>query len=181
MNQYSCVITGHRPTRFCFKCNEEHPLCKEIKQCLIEQFQMLYKEKNVYRFYVGGALGVDMWAGEELLKLKQQPGYEKIELIIALPFIGHDAKWSEKDQQRLKNLIQGATECIVISHSSDKSCYKKRNFYMVDHADYLIGVFDNQRKMRSGTSQTVNYALRQEKQVTLIHPDTAVPTSYSLK
>ena len=27
---------------------------------------------------------------------------------------------------------------------------------MVDHAEYLIGVFDNQKKLRSGTAQTVN-------------------------
>lgn len=173
MNQYSCAITGHRPTRFCFKYDEEHPLCQKIKLCLFEQFQMLHDEKNVCRFYVGGALGVDMWAGEQLLELKQQPGYENIQLMIALPFIGYNAKWSEQDQQRLQNLIQGASDCIVVSPSSDNSSYKKRNYYMVDHADYLVGVVDNQRKMRSGTAQTVNYALRKEKQVTLIHPDTA--------
>lgn len=34
---------------------------------------------------------------------------------------------------------------------------------MVDHAEYLIGVFDNQKKLRSGTAQTVNYALHQGK------------------
>ena len=44
--------------------------------------------------------------------------------------------------------------------------------YMVDHAEYIIGVFDNQKKLRSGTAQTVNYALRNGKAITLIHPDT---------
>ena len=44
---------------------------------------------------------------------------------------------------------------------------------MVDHADFLVGVFDNAKQMRSGTAQTVNYALRQGKQIILIHPDTA--------
>ena len=43
---------------------------------------------------------------------------------------------------------------------------------MVDHAEYIIGVFDNQKKLRSGTAQTVNYALRNGKAITLIHPDT---------
>ena len=38
--------------------------------------------------------------------------------------------------------------------------------------EYLIGVFDNQKKLRSGTAQTVNYALHQGKVITLIHPDT---------
>ena len=43
---------------------------------------------------------------------------------------------------------------------------------MDDHAEYIIGVFDNQKKLRSGTAQTVNYALRNGKAITLIHPDT---------
>ena len=30
----------------------------------------------------------------------------------------------------------------------------------------------NQKKLRSGTAQTVNYALHQGKVITLIHPDT---------
>ena len=68
--------------------------------------------------------------------------------------------------------IQNANDSIVISHSADVSSYKKRNYYMVDHAEYIIGVFDNQKKLRSGTAQTVNYALHQGKVITLIHPDT---------
>ena len=35
-----------------------------------------------------------------------------------------------------------------------------------------LSVFDNQKKLRSGTAQTVNYALHQGKVITLIHPDT---------
>lgn len=38
---------------------------------------------------------------------------------------------------------------------------------MVDHAEYIIGVFDNQKKLRSGTAQTVNYALHQGKVIRL--------------
>ena len=56
---------------------------------------------------------------------------------------------------------------------ANTASYKKRNYYMVDHADFLVGVFDNAKQMRSGTAQTVNYALRQGKQIILIHPDTA--------
>ena len=72
--------------------------------------------------------------------------------------IGYDSKWLDQSRHRLKKLIQNANDSIVISHSADVSSYKKRNYYMVDHAEYLIGVFDNQKKLRSGTAQTVNYA-----------------------
>lgn len=75
--------------------------------------------------------------------------------------------------KRLKSLIQKATNCIVVSQEANTASYKKRNYYMVDHADFLVGVFDNAKQMRSGTAQTVNYALSQGKQIILIHPDTA--------
>lgn len=173
MNSRACAITGHRPIRFCFGYNENLPLCKKIKECLFEQFKMLHDKESVGTFFVGGALGVDMWAGEELLTLKEKAGYEDIEIIVVLPFIGHDSKWPEQSKKRLKNLIQKATGCIIVSQDANTSSYKKRNYYLVDHAEYLVGVFDNKRNMRSGTAQTVNYALRQGKQITLIHPDTA--------
>ena len=170
MNQYACAITGHRPTRFCFGYNEEDPLCQKLKECLLEQFRILHDEKFVRTFFVGGALGVDMWAGEQLLTLRAQTGYEDIKIVVVVPFIGYDSKWPDQSRHRLKKLIQNANDSIVISHSADVSSYKKRNYYMVDHAEYLIGVFDNQKKLRSGTAQTVNYALHQGKVITLIHP-----------
>ena len=51
---------------------------------------------------------------------------------------------------------------------------------MDDHAEYIIGVFDNQKKLRSGTAQTVNYALHKGKVITLIHPDTMEITAPDL-
>ena len=71
MSVKSCAITGHRPTRFKFGYKENYTGCKRLKKRLYEQFALLY-EKGVRRFYVGGSLGVDMWAGEQVLTLKEQ-------------------------------------------------------------------------------------------------------------
>ena len=64
----SCAITGHRPTRFKFKYNEDYSGCKRLKKRLHDQFAALY-EQGVRKFLVGGALGVDMWSGEILLEM----------------------------------------------------------------------------------------------------------------
>ena len=61
MNECVCAITGHRPSRFKFKYSEDYALCKKIKANMLEVFRKLHDEKEVRRFYVGGALGVDMW------------------------------------------------------------------------------------------------------------------------
>lgn len=44
--------------------------------------------------------------------------------------------------------------------ASDLEAYKARNYYMVDHADILVAVYDNNRSIRSGTGMTVNYAYK---------------------
>lgn len=174
MRQTACAVTGHRPSRFKFKYSEDYSLCKKIKANMLEVFRKLHDEKEVRRFYVGGALGVDLWAGELILRLKEQPGYEDIELVVVLPFEGHDAKWDERSKRRMDFLLRMCSDCVVIGKEDCRESYIKRNCYMVDHADYLVAVYDNERNLRSGTMQTVRYAEEQGRTIRYIHPDTAV-------
>lgn len=172
MDKLSCAVTGHRPQRFKFKYKEDFSLCKKIKKAMTEQFRLLY-EKGVRRFYVGGALGVDMWAGELLLRLKEQTGFGDIELVVVLPFDGHDTRWDDWHKKRLAFLLKHCTQKLTIGTSDAPDSYKKRNYYMVDQADYLLAVYDNDRSVRSGTGMTVSYAAKNKLQLTFIHPDTA--------
>lgn len=173
MKQNACAITGHRPTRFRFKYNEDYSLCKKLKRTMLEQFKKLYDEQGVRRYYVGGALGVDMWAGELILRLKEQSGYGDIELVVVLPFEGHDAKWDERSKHRMDFLRQMCSERVVIGTEDCRESYIMRNCYMVDHADYMVAVYDNERNLRSGTMQAVRYAEKKKLPIILVHPDTS--------
>ena len=181
MEYKACAITGHRPTRFKWKYNENNNGCKRLKRRLKEQFVLFY-EQGVRRFYVGGALGVDLWSGELLLELKEQPEYSDIELVLVLPFDGHNRDWDPKSRHRLSVLRQHSTEVIIAGTAENNSVtnYKLRNQYMVDHANCLLAVYDNDRNLRSGTMQTVNHARRKHLPITLIHPDSAA-VSYENK
>ena len=105
MEYIACAITGHRPTRFKWKYNENNNGCRRLKRRLKEQLVQLYN-KGVHRFYVGGALGVDLWSGELLMDLKEQPEYSEIEVILVLPFVGHDDNWDKASRHRLSVLRQ---------------------------------------------------------------------------
>lgn len=170
----TCAITGHRPTRFRFKYNENNNGCKRIKKRLRDQLALLY-EQGVRAFWVGGALGVDLWAGEILLRLKEQPEYSEIQLHIALPFEGHDAGWEERSRKRMDFLIRHSTETVIVGKKEAPPAenYRRRNEYMIDRADCLLAVYDNDRSIRSGTGLTVRYAEKKGLSYTLIHPDTA--------
>ena len=173
--ELTCAITGHRPTRFRFKYDENNNGCKRIKKRIRDQLMLLY-EQGFRQFWVGGALGVDMWAGEILLRLKEQPEYCEIQLIIALPFEGHDAGWEERSRRRMSCLIRHSSETIIVGNKETPPAanYRKRNEYMVDRADHLLAVYDNDRSIRSGTGMTVRMAEKKGLPITLIHPDTGV-------
>ena len=57
---------------------------------------------------------------------------------------------------------------MLQSHYSP-DCMDTRNRYMVDHADFIIAVWDGRS---SGTGKTVQYAQRQGKPVIIINPKT---------
>lgn len=169
-----CAITGHRPTRFPFKYDENNNGCKRIKKRIRDQLIQLY-EQDFRQFWVGGALGVDMWAGEILLRLKEQPEYSEIQLMIALPFESHDTNWEVRSRRRMAFLIKHSTETVIVGKKEVPPAqnYRKRNEYIVDHADCLLAVYDNDRSIRSGTGMTVNYARKKKLPIILIHPDSA--------
>lgn len=170
MEMLSCAVTGHRPTRFKFKYKENTSGCKKLKKRLHDQFVLLY-EKGVCRFYVGGALGVDMWSAEILLRLKEQPGFEEVDLTVILPYNGHDANWDERSKTRMQ-FIRDHARVIVVSDIHNAESYQECNRYMMDRADYLVAVYDNERNMRSETMQIVKYAERKGVPIIFIHPDT---------
>lgn len=176
MKALACAVTGHRPTRFKFKYKENTAGCKRLKKRLRDQFAELY-EQGVRRFWVGGAQGVDMWAGEILLRLKETPGYGDLELHMALPGEKQGEAWDKRSRERLAFLIRHSKECVIVGKGLTAEDYRRRNQYMVDHADVLVAVYDDDHSIRSGTGMTVNYARKKELAVILIHPDTGATTN----
>ncbi len=144
-----------------------------MKKRLRDQFMVLYGQ-GVRRFYVGGCLGVDQWAGEILLRLKEQPEFPEIELVVVAPFPDHDKNWDEKNRGRLRFLISHSAEHLVIGQDDRQGSFVARNQYMLSHADVLLAVYDNDRTVRSGVRQVVMSAEKRGMPVVFIHLDTGI-------
>lgn len=175
MNVKSCAVIGHRPTRFKFGYKEHYAGCKRLKKRLHEQFALLY-EKGVRHFYVGGSLGVDMWAGELILRMKEQVEYKDIDLYIILPFEGHDTSWDERSKARMTFLRKHCTNVMVIAtqNQSPAEIYRKRNEYLIERADVMVAVYDNNRSVCNDTGVLVCFAEEKGIPIILIHPDSGV-------
>ncbi|WP_250277792.1 SLOG family protein [[Clostridium] colinum] len=159
-----CSFTGHRPNKFNFKYDEEHIDCIRIKAKLIDEIENLYLNGVKY-FLTGCAMGVDIWCAEIVLQLMKK--YNDIKLFCVLPFNNHCEKWNESYKLRLKNIIDNSTKTIKLQESYTTDCYFKRNKYLVDKSNIILGVYDLNIE-KSGTKNTLNYAIQQNKEIIIL-------------
>ncbi len=169
----ACTFSGPKPTRFKFKYNEDYKLCKKLKKVMLIQMKRLYNEKGVRKFYVTSAIGVHMWAGELALQLKEQSGYEDIELVIVLPFPEYNAQWDIKSKKRMEALVKNSVECITIGQTISQGNYVRVNRFLVDHAQFLIAVSDHTDTLSTDMTKMESYSYQKDLGIILIHPDTA--------
>jgi len=178
MNKLSCAITGHTPQRFKFKYNEQAPLCCSIKTAIMSQIKTLYL-KGIRVFYVACAVGVDTWVAEIVIELKQQADFSEIELFCVIPFPDHSEKFTANQRKRYDSILSRCTYKEVINRHYSPVAYKRLNYFMVDKSQYLIAVYDQDKSERSGLVQMVNYAMKNNRQIIFINPDTAKVNEYT--
>lgn len=160
-----CAFTGHRPQKLPFGFDESDPRCLDFKFRIEAGIEVLIL--NGYEHFIsGGALGMDMFAAEAVLKLRRK--YPRVRLELAIPFRGQSERWPERYRERYERLIAEADIMTVLSDVFDRNCVFHRNRYMVDNADILLACFTGGA---GGTAMTVEYARQLGIPVALILPE----------
>lgn len=157
---YTACFTGHRPQSLPCKFDEAHPVCIKIKNQLQRLIIGLIEKKNVTHFISGVALGVDTWAAEIVLELKDD--YPNITLEAAVPCRSQTCSWNVKSKERYNRLLSLCDKVTYVNETYTKDCMMERNIYMVDNSDYVVAVWNGKA---SGTGNTVNYAISHHKEV----------------
>lgn len=163
----SCAFTGHRPQFFPWGYNEDDPRCMELKTVLYRQINALVHE-GYTNFLCGMALGVDTWAAQAVLLLRNE--HPELKLHCILPCIGQESRWSEQAKAQYYAIVKQADSRVYTSRRYYGNCMIDRNRFMVDHANLLFAVYGGNPK--SGTASTVNYAQRQGKKILILDPRT---------
>lgn len=145
--KYRCCFTGHRPEKL------QAPdsvvvaaLEKEIRQAIADGFSV---------FISGMARGVDIWAAEIVLRLRDTG--EAIRLICTCPYQGFERGWKQSWQDRYNTILSAADLVRHICPGYSQSCFQRRNEWMVNHSARVIAVWNGQP---SGTKNTIDYARR---------------------
>lgn len=158
--QYTACFTGHRPQSLPYGFDETHPACVKIKHQLRRLIVELIEKKNVVHFISGAALGVDTWAAEIVIELKDE--YSNITLEAAVPCRSQADRWNSAAKERYNRLLSLCDKVTLISEQYTADCMMKRNRYMVGNSNYLVAVWNGKP---SGTGNTVKYAMENGKEV----------------
>ncbi len=163
----TCCFTGHRPKSFVQFCNNGKDMPEGLSEWLDKKIDYVVREHRVRRFVCGNAEGVDTWAAKAVLRYKET--HPDIHLEIAVPFEGHNYHIPEiAEIQRQADEVR-----IVYKGKNHTEAYHKRNKYMVNKSDVVLGVcifYVNEAKgikdmQKGGTRRTLEYARCLDKKV----------------
>lgn len=150
--QRRCAFTGHRPEKLDLpEANVRLLLQNAIEQAYADGYNV---------FISGMARGVDMWAADLVLQFRE--AYPDVKLMCAIPFPGHELRWSTSQQAEFRRIVQCSDLAITVCGGYSSGCYQRRNEWMIDHCSRLIAVWDGRP---SGTKNAVDYAEAQGVEV----------------
>ena len=141
----ACSFTGHRPERLRFPESKVIPwLEAEIKRAVGEGYTT---------FISGMQRGVDLWAAEIVLKLRDEGA--NIYLVAASAFRSMEQQWDLSWRKCYKKVLQEADETVYVSDTPGRAAFFKRNRYMVDRSSLVIAIYSGGG---GGTKETIRYA-----------------------
>lgn len=171
MNRTACAFTGHRPYKFPWKYNEADPRCVSLKATLAAQIKALVKN-GVTDMYSGMTEGTDTWCSQIVLSLRREN--PALRLHCVLPHEGQADKWAHSAQELYHSILAQANSVEYVSQAYHKNCMLERNRRLVDHAGWLLAVYNGER--RGGTAATLRYARKAGRDVIVIDPATMCAT-----
>lgn len=159
----SCCFTGHRPQRLGYSAYSLQ--CAALKEKLRALLIALIEKRGYTHFISGMALGVDLYAAQIVLELKQR--YPQITLECVRPCAAQAERWPAAEQALYNRILSACDRQLLLQAEYTKDCMQKRNRYMVDHADCVLAVWNG---TPSGTGSTIRYARTRKVPVVVVDP-----------
>ena len=149
--RHTACFTGHRPEKIPFDTGVK--FFREALESVLYLHAMEAAEQGYDTFLCGMQRGIDVWAGNQILRLKEK--MPNLRLICVSPFSGERESRQPRDRFDYDRLVDACDGYIVLQKGYDKGCFAKRNRFMVERSSLIIGAVADRR---SGTGQTLRYA-----------------------
>ena len=163
----ACAFTGHRPQKLPWRFDETAPGCVALKETLTTQITALVAD-GYTEFLTGMAEGVDLWAAQLVLALRETNPALRLHCI--LPCAEQSARWSAASRKQYRAVLEQADSIIFVNRMNKKDCMLERDRFLVSYASLVLAVYNGER--RGGTAATVRYARKLGRELIVIDPAT---------
>ena len=110
----TCAFTGHRPKGLGYPESDER--CTALKEELRSLIIRMIEEEGVTHFISGMAQGVDMYAAEIVLELKEK--HPQITLECAIPYERQAVRWPEALRNRYFSIAERCDQETMLQRQS---------------------------------------------------------------
>lgn len=152
----TCCFTGHKPEKIKEDINIiKANLAKEIRKAI---------DLGYDTFITGMADGVDIWAAEIVLEIKEQN--DNIKLICAVAYNGTEKERTLEKQEKFHDILGRSDGIEYMNRKFATWVFFARDEWMVDRASYVIAVFNG---TSGGTEHTLKYAEKKERTIVYVN------------
>ena len=104
--------------------------------------------------------------------MRWQEECPELKIVLVYPFPGHDERWDPKSRERLHRLKENCDQFVMGSRGVGAQGYEERTAYMVQCADCLVAVYNNDPQGSGSIRVAMRIAKTRRLPLVLIHPNT---------
>ncbi|MCH3904382.1 MAG: DUF1273 domain-containing protein [Lactobacillus sp.] len=132
-------VTGYRSYEI-NAFDQKDPKIKVIKYALKNAMQQRLDDDELDWVITGGALGVEQWAAETALTLRDQ----QVHVAMMTPYADYAKNWNENHQAQFLHLQQTVDFAASTSNQPYQSPVQLRNYenFMLQHTEGALLVYD---------------------------------------
>jgi uncharacterized phage-like protein YoqJ len=138
------LVTGYKALELGI-FSMKHPGINIIKKAIKKQLISLMDE-GLEWIIVSGQWGVELWAAEATLELKET--YEHLRLAVITPFLEQDENWNEEKKNYYRGIVQRADYVNSVTKSKyiGPWQFKEKNKFLLRNTDGMILMYDEEKE-----------------------------------
>lgn len=149
-------FTGHRPDKISGWTHTPQTVEQTIRKAVAEEIVALCEE-GAHTFVSGMAPGFDLWAADEVLRLRECGAIPPTtRLVAAIPYPRFECSFDATHHPLYHHIEECADKRIHVSPHYHRGCFAKRNDLLVEMADVVVAYYE-------GTEGGTRYTLRRAK------------------
>lgn len=159
-------FTGHRPDKIAGYGASPRTVEVALRKALAAEILRLAKE-GAKTFVSGMAPGVDLWAADEVLRLRTEGRIgADVRLRLAVPYENFERSFGAEWRPLYNAILERADDVVYLSQGYYRGCFNRRNDYLVDVADVVVAYYEGEE---GGTRYTLRRAEKRGRSVINLH------------